>query len=81
MFSPFDLLASFRQGSARRSATRALRGLTAAQLADLGITPDQIDDIVDAALQRSRAEADVAAVRAASAARRALPAAAGRTGR
>lgn len=47
-----SLLAAFRQGSARRSAAHALRSLPAAQLADLGIPADAIDDVVEAMLAR-----------------------------
>jgi uncharacterized protein YjiS (DUF1127 family) len=63
MFSLLQLLASFRQGSARRSAARALRRLPPAQLADLGIAPDQIDDLIEATMRRSRWDADTAALR------------------
>jgi hypothetical protein len=47
------LLSSFRKGSARRSAARSLASLTAAELADLGMTPDRIDDVVDEMLLRN----------------------------
>ena len=42
-----SLLAWFRKGEARRSASRSLHRLSVAELADLGIPPDRIDDVVD----------------------------------
>jgi uncharacterized protein YjiS (DUF1127 family) len=47
-----SFLASFRRGRIRRSAVRALRGLSAEQLADLGIAPDRIGDAVDGLIAR-----------------------------
>ena len=47
------ILAGFRRGNARRSAAHTLRGLSAAQLADIGIHPDAIDDVVSAMLANS----------------------------
>jgi len=59
MFSRLSLFAPFRRGDTRRSATRTLRGLSAAQLADLGITPDGIDDVVDTMLLQNEHRQDL----------------------
>ncbi len=49
---PFsDLFGAFRKGSARRSAVRTLSSLSAAQLRDIGISPDQIGDVADAMIE------------------------------
>ena len=50
MFSLSGLLAGFRKGSARQSSVRSLQSLSAAELRDIGIAPDQIGDVVDAML-------------------------------
>jgi hypothetical protein len=42
-----NMLAAFRKGQVRRSAARSLYGLSGAQLADLGIPADRIEDVVD----------------------------------
>jgi uncharacterized protein YjiS (DUF1127 family) len=47
MFALSSLLATFRRGQIRRSAAHTLRTLSPAQLADLGIASDGIDDVVD----------------------------------
>lgn len=57
MNAPLRLLAWFRKGSARRSASRSLYGLSRAQLADLGIPPDRIDDVVDEMLMLNEHQA------------------------
>ena len=44
------ILAGFRRGHDRRATARALRDLSAAQLADIGIHSDNIDDVVSAML-------------------------------
>jgi len=46
MSAPFSLLASFRKGLTRRSAVRTLRNLSPAQLRDIGIPSDSLDDVV-----------------------------------
>ena len=46
MLTILKLLQGFREGSARRSAVRTLGSLSAAQLRDLGIPADGIDDFV-----------------------------------
>jgi uncharacterized protein YjiS (DUF1127 family) len=46
------LFASFRRGRIRRSAVHTLRGLSAEQLADLGIASDGIEEVVDALITR-----------------------------
>lgn len=48
MFAHLDLFPSLRRGQARRSAIHALRSLPAAQLRDIGVGPDQIDQLVGA---------------------------------
>lgn len=53
MFARLSLFAPFRRGDTRRSAVRTLRGLCAAQLADLGITPDGIEEVVDTMLMQN----------------------------
>ena len=63
MFSGLSLFASFQRGQTRRTAAHALRGLSAAQLDDIGIAPDQIDDVVDAMWKRARSDQDRAAAR------------------
>jgi hypothetical protein len=47
MSTLLSLLSGFRRGKARRAAARTLHGLSAAQLADIGIPPDRIEDVVD----------------------------------
>lgn len=51
------LFASFRRGRIRRSAAHTLSGLSAEQLADLGIASDGIGDVVDALITRDAASA------------------------
>ncbi len=51
MSTLFDLLDTFRKGSARRSAVRILGGFPASQLRDIGIAPDQIGDVVEAMIE------------------------------
>ena len=52
------LFASFRRGRIRRSAAHTLRGLTAEQLADLGIASDGIEEVVDSLISRNTASAE-----------------------
>jgi hypothetical protein len=64
MFSLFRLLEVFREGSARRSAVQTLGSLSAAQLRDLGIPSDGLDEFVGDMLAASnRREKAVAAAR------------------
>lgn len=49
-FSSF--LAAFHRAKIRRSAIRSLRSLSSEQLADLGIAPDGIGDVVDGLIAR-----------------------------
>jgi uncharacterized protein YjiS (DUF1127 family) len=51
------LFASFRRGRIRRSAAHTLRGLSAEQLADLGIASDGIEEVVNALITRDAASA------------------------
>jgi uncharacterized protein YjiS (DUF1127 family) len=51
------LFTSFRRGRIRRSAVHTLRGLSAEQLADLGIACDGIEEVVDALITRQTASA------------------------
>lgn len=46
----FSILAAFRRGEARRATARSLRGMSAAQLTDIGIPVDGIDDVVESML-------------------------------
>lgn len=48
MFAFSDLFGAFRKGRARRSTEQCLSSLSAAQLRDIGISPDQIGDVADA---------------------------------
>ena len=52
MFAPFNLFSSLRRDKARRSAIQELRNLPAAQLRDIGLAPDQLDQVVGATLNR-----------------------------
>ena len=52
MIALSSFLAAFNRGRTRRSAVRALRGLSSEQLADLGITSDGIGDVVDGLIAR-----------------------------
>ncbi len=56
MFAPLNLFSSLHRGHARHSAIQELRNLPAAQLRDIGLAPDQIDQVVGAGL--SRCESD-----------------------
>jgi hypothetical protein len=47
MFNLSSFLASFRRARIRSSAVHTLRGLSSEQLADLGIAPDGIGEVVD----------------------------------
>jgi hypothetical protein len=47
MFEFSSFVASFRRARIRRSAVHALRGLSSEQLADLGVAPDGIGELVD----------------------------------
>ena len=63
MFSLSGLFSTFRDGSARRSAVRTLGSLTQAQLRDLGIPSDSLNDFAGdmlAVTQSRRAPAIVA---------------------
>ena len=55
-----SLLTWLRKGNARRSASRSLHRLSAAELADLGIPPDRIDDVVDEMLLMNEHRRDCA---------------------
>lgn len=50
MFPLFRLITTFREGSARRSAVRTLSSLSAAQMRDLGIPSDGLDEFVGSLL-------------------------------
>lgn len=52
MFWLSEFVAAFRQGSARRSAVRTLASLSSAELRDLGLPPDRIDEVVGDMLAR-----------------------------
>ena len=67
-----SLLTWVREGNARRSASRSLHRLSAAELADLGIPTDRIYDVVDEMLlmNEHRRDCAVSASRAAVPARR-----------
>ena len=67
MFSISSLAAPFRRGDRRRSALRSLHGLSAAQLADLGIPPDGIDFFVETMLAQNEHRPDARGQPAASA--------------
>lgn len=47
-----SLFETFRRGQTRSASLHDLGGLSAAQLADIGIPPDQIGDVVDGLLRR-----------------------------
>jgi uncharacterized protein YjiS (DUF1127 family) len=51
----FDFVAAIRHNGRRRAALRDLRYLTAEQLADVGIEPDHLGEVVDAMLTDGRA--------------------------
>jgi len=47
-----SLFEGFHRGGTRSAALHDLGSLSAAQLADIGIAPDQIGDVVDGLLRR-----------------------------
>jgi uncharacterized protein YjiS (DUF1127 family) len=66
MFSLSAMLEGFRKGSTRRSSIRALKGLSAAQLRDIGVAPDQIGEVIDAMVDSGWRRAEMVRERQAS---------------
>lgn len=66
MLSLSTMIEGFRKGSTRRASVRALKGLSAAQLRDIGVPPDQIGEVVDAMVDSSWRLSDTAPRRSAA---------------